>query len=327
MDNFYDGLDKKLAGLEGAQKAVLKKALERIKNTKVNVLLIGATSVGKSSTINALFDTSNINMQDRAVVGESANPQTMDTQCYKLNNVVIWDTPGLGDSAEKDRQHQEKITALLHRQDEHGQPLIDLVLLILDGGSKDFGSAYKLIKEIVAPNLANGDENRLLVAINKADTAMHHSFWDNSDNQPKTELLQFLEEQSVVVQSRIEADSGFKPDVIYYSAGYFHKGEVRQQPYNLAKLLSFMIDHLPSKKRIAVAADISKKKPNFESNDGKDNYPRKIEKSFLDSLKSFMSDASDWAMDVGVTVLKNNKELVVTTLTTALKVFFTKDKN
>ena len=325
MTYFYDDIEKNMAGLEGAQKDVLKKALERIKNTKVNVLLIGAAGVGKSSTINALFDTSKVDIKNRAVVGESANPQTMDATCYKLNNIVIWDTPGLGDSAEKDRQHQEKITDLLHRQDEHGQPLIDLVLLILDAGSKDFSSTYKLIKEVVAPNLANGDEGRMLVAINKADRAKSPIFWDAASNQPKPELLDYLEQQSKVVQARIEADTSFKPDVIFYAAGETHEGTLVGPVYNLAKLLSFMVDHLPNKKRIAVAADINRKKPNFASNDGKEDYARKIEKSFLDSLKSFMSDAGGWAIDVGAKVLENSKELIVLALSAYVKSKFKKD--
>jgi predicted GTPase len=46
MTNILDSID---------DPAVLKKILERIKYTKINVLLIGGTGVGKSSTINALF--------------------------------------------------------------------------------------------------------------------------------------------------------------------------------------------------------------------------------------------------------------------------------
>lgn len=97
-------------------------------------------------------------MEKKAAIGESANPETMDIYHYALKNVVIWDTPGLGDSEEKDQQHQQKIVNKLREVDTTGRPLIDLIFLVLDGSSRDFSSAYKLIKDVVAPNLREGDK-------------------------------------------------------------------------------------------------------------------------------------------------------------------------
>ncbi|MCW7552297.1 ATPase, T2SS/T4P/T4SS family [Endozoicomonas gorgoniicola] len=68
--------------------------LAKLKETKVNILITGATGSGKSSTINALFNT------DKARVGQSADPETMDITRYEMNNIVIFDTPGLGDGKE-----------------------------------------------------------------------------------------------------------------------------------------------------------------------------------------------------------------------------------
>ena len=146
MKSFLNQFRQVADSQSGPQKAALQKILETIKNTKVNVLLIGGTGAGKSSTINALFHTSGTQMENKAVVGESANPETMGVHHYELENVVIWDSPGLGDSAQKDQQHQQKIIELLRRKDAAGRPLIDLIFLVLDGASRDFNSAYKLIK-------------------------------------------------------------------------------------------------------------------------------------------------------------------------------------
>ena len=327
MKSFLNQFRQVADSQSGPQKAALQKILETIKNTKVNVLLIGGTGAGKSSTINALFHTSGTQMENKAVVGESANPETMGVHHYELENVVIWDSPGLGDSAQKDQQHQQKIIELLRRKDAAGRPLIDLIFLVLDGASRDFNSAYKLIKDVVAPSLQEGDKSRLLIGINKADKVMDTEFfWDSKTNQPKPELVVELEEQSKTVKKRIADDTGFNPDVIYYAAGYSHGGRMYREPYNLAKLLSFIIDHLPQNKRAAVAADINQNSGNFNSNDGKENYQEKIEKSFTDSLLDIASDLYEHARDIALDIYQKAavREILVTAGTIAVKALFTK---
>lgn len=326
MKDITSLLKKTIENKDGPQKAALQKILATLKNTKVNVLLIGGTGVGKSSTINALFHTSDMQMEKKAAIGESANPETMDIYHYPLKNVVIWDTPGLGDSEEKDQQHQQKIVNKLREVDTTGRPLIDLIFLVLDGSSRDFSSAYKLIKDVVAPNLREGDKNRLLIGINKADKVMHHTFWDYNTNQPTSKLIEKLEDQSQTVRNRIADDTGFSPDVIYYAAGEIVEGELVQKPYNIARLLSFLIDHLPEKKRAAVVDDINQNSMNFDYNDEKENYQEKIEKSFTDSLLEIASDIYAHARDIGLEIYEKAdvKSILISIGTTAVSAFFAK---
>ena len=99
-----------------------------------------------------------------------------------------------------------------------------------------------------------------------------------------------------------------------------------REPYNLAKLLSFIIDHLPQKKRAAVAADINQNSGNFNSNDGKENYQEKIEKSFTDSLLDIASDLYEHARDIALDIYQKAavREILVTAGTIAVKALFTK---
>lgn len=89
-------------------KATLEKILSRIRATKVNVLLIGATGSGKSSTISALFENYGNGRKSSAKVGQTSRPETMDVSAHEMDNLVIWDTPGLGDSTKQDEEHQQK---------------------------------------------------------------------------------------------------------------------------------------------------------------------------------------------------------------------------
>lgn len=291
----------------GMTKKELEDALERIRKIKVNVLLIGGTGVGKSSTVNALFDMSHVH-HPKAEVGEDANPRTMEITKYELHNMVIWDSPGFGDSEKNDQEHQKKIEDLLNRKDEQGLPLVDLVLLVLDASSRDLESAYKLVKNVIAPQLPDAmDRNRLLIGMNKVDKVRHHSFWNKEENCPGPELAKELEERCEAVKNRIKQDTGFSPEVIYYSAGDIHEGTVYQPPYNLARLLSFILDHLPVKKRIGIAGDMNQKSENFQSNDDRENYQSKIENSMLGSLGSWLFDKAKDVTDFAIEVLKSSE--------------------
>ncbi|RMW99173.1 GTP-binding protein [Allofranklinella schreckenbergeri] len=300
----FEELKKRAQGNELSLRA-LREAYEKIKNTKINLLLVGGSGVGKSSTINAIFD------MEKAKVGKGTVPETSEINRYELDNMVIWDTPGLGDSNQKDGSHKRKIINKLRERDENGNFLIDLVLLIVDGGTKDYDSTYNLIRNVVAPSIEGGKkecENRLLVAINKADSAMDRkNIWDDENNRPTEKLKNFLDEKVKTTKERIKEstsdiyDGGLDIECIYYSAGYEDE-DGSQEPYNLAKLLNFILDKIPAKKRISVANDISQKKGNFSSNDQGTNYEKSIEDSFLHSfvenLKDVIVKASENAKEI-----------------------------
>lgn len=110
---------------ESEKKSLLEGVL-RLKRQKINLMITGATGCGKSSTINAIFNSS------VAKVGTGVDPETIDIQKYDLDNLVLWDSPGLGDGKEKDITHAKGIIKKLNEIDDEGNPLIDLVLVILN---------------------------------------------------------------------------------------------------------------------------------------------------------------------------------------------------
>ena len=73
-------------------------------------MITGATGSGKSSTINALFD------MEVAKVGVGVDPETMDIKKYELDNLVLWDSPGLGDGKEADVKHAKNIIEKLYEK-------------------------------------------------------------------------------------------------------------------------------------------------------------------------------------------------------------------
>ena len=48
----------------------------------------------------------------------------MENRKYELDNLVLWDTPGLGDGKEADNRHTKNIIKKLSELDKNGNALI-----------------------------------------------------------------------------------------------------------------------------------------------------------------------------------------------------------
>ncbi|QNE67331.1 50S ribosome-binding GTPase [Fusobacterium hwasookii] len=235
------------------------------KEKNINIMITGATGCGKSSTINALFDL------DIAKVGSGINLVTTTINHYDLDNLILWDTPGLGDGKEADARYTKNIINKLLEKDEKGNFLIDLVLVILDGSSRDLSISYELINNVIIPNLGENKKNRILVAINQADMAMKGRNWNYKENKPEPKLVEFLDEKVKLVSKRIKEATGLDITPIYYSAGFKEDG-IKQNPYNLSKLLYYIIKHTPKEKRTSYAQNINQNTEMWIDSDGLKNY-------------------------------------------------------
>lgn len=244
----------------------IKRNLRYVDIKPLDVMITGATGAGKSTTLKTIFQTT------LAKVGDGVDPETMEVNGYKLNDVFrLWDTPGLGDGVDIDKKHGEKILDLLHGDsfyDETGPiAFIDMCLVIVDGSNRDMGTTYKLINEILVPNINldvgvntivdinnnivhieyDGDivvpsiePDRVFVAINQADMAMKGYHWDKENNIPDSTLTAYLEEQALSVKRRIKEATGLnviKP--VCYSAKY---------GWNLESVFNMIIDNIPQER-------------------------------------------------------------------------------
>lgn len=289
LDSFIENVQK--MDIADGDKAQILKNLSNLKETKVNILITGATGAGKSSTINALFNA------EKAKVGMGVDPETMEIKKFELDNVILWDSPGLGDGKDADRRHAKNIINKLLEKNADGELLIDLVLVVLDGSTRDLGTSFELITEVIIPNLGE-DQKRLLIAINQADMAMKGRHWDYTKNEPNSELIKFLDEKAESTRKRIKEATGVDVMPIYYSAGYADS-DGGQKPYNLSKLLAFILRHTKKEKRIVFAQDINQKKEMWEKDDKLANYQEEIKQSFIESVAEGMSRGSDIGGKIG----------------------------
>ncbi len=225
-----------MQNIKNSSQNLLSNKLKSIGVYPIDIMITGATGSGKSSTINALSKSY------ISKVGNSVNPETMEISSFRLSDDLrFWDTPGLGDGIANDERHSKNIIDLLYKDyfvDNYKYGLIDVALVVVEGGIRDMGTVYKLLENIVLPNFP---KNRVIVAVNQADMAMKAQYWDKINNKPQEELINFLEDKAISIQNRIKNDTNIdivKP--IYYSAEY---------RYNIDVLLEKIIDCLPSEKR------------------------------------------------------------------------------
>lgn len=209
----------------------IEAGLDRLGINRLDVLFVGVTGAGKSSTLNALFGV------EKAKIGYGSDPETMEINVYQFNNkFFIWDSPGLGDGVQRDREHAKNIIDILYKHyGAQKYQWIDLVIVLIEGNNRDMGTTYKLLNEVIVPNFPS---NKILVAINKADMAKSGYYWNTEKNVPEKELSTFLDEFSLSLQRRVREATGLQINPpVYYSS---------LKNYNIQVFMDFIINNTPS---------------------------------------------------------------------------------
>lgn len=164
------------------------------------------------------------------------------------------------------------------------------------------GTSYKILNDVIIPELKD-DTKRILVALNQADIAMKTGrHWDYEKNEPDDILIKFLDEKVESIKTRIKEGSGIDISPVYYCAGYEEEGGDVVRPYNLSKLLYYIMQSLPSQKRVAIMEGINTDSENYEYNDDEEDYNEGIKESFYDSF-DYISDSVDTGVEIGGTIL------------------------
>lgn len=294
--NIFDSLHDEImaSDLPEAEKNQRLSTLLKASSRHVNLMLVGATGSGKSSTINALFDMS------VAKVGVGVDPETKEIAKFDLGNLTIWDTPGLGDGVDADKTHIHQIVRKLSEVGQDGKLLIDMILVVLDAGSKDLAVSYDVINNTLIPCLGKDNAHRILIGLNQSDMAMKGRHWNHNQNAPEKPLTDYLAEKINSVRRRIKDATGISVNPVYYSAGY-SDGEERQNPYNLSKLLYHILMAVSSEKRLVLVDKLNATESNWTSCD--QGYTEAVKESFFSALMESIGGCAEKGAVIGGCVI------------------------
>ena len=205
--------------------------LNHLINYSPTIGLMGKTGAGKSSLINALFQSQLSPVSD-------VSGCTRQTQRFSMsmNNHVLTfvDLPGVGESLERDREYHQLYRNLL--------PELDLIIWVLKADDRAWSSdeqCYRFLTE-----QCGYQPSRFLFVLNQSDKIEPCRQWNEQYHQPSPEQAANLElKQQVVI-------TAFKPHhpVMTVSA---------VENYQLTELAEQLIQALPVQASSGVARQLS----------------------------------------------------------------------
>ena len=135
-----------------------RQLLEEISNSKTSIYVIGSTGCGKSSLINALLNLDLQNYKQFTEVGYDYDPKTQNFTKINYKYLTIIDTPGLGDSPNKDKTTIDLITKLTTGSNS-------IIIIVYDASSRDYGATLDMLEKLNQ----NQATNKYIHVINKID--------------------------------------------------------------------------------------------------------------------------------------------------------------
>ncbi len=194
-------------------KRFIKEQYEKELNQPPRIAIIGATGVGKSSTINALFGTNEPISHTRA---KTALPEkiavTLDGSHVQGANgdLIIYDMPGIGESIDRDEEHIGSYRDILS--------ICDVAVWIVSAVDRRFTYDQFVIRDVLG-QVNKQLLSRLVVGVNKVDL-LHPNNWDTKTNLPSREQEQNLQDRLEDILHHVrKVILGFpKQNIVGYSA-------------------------------------------------------------------------------------------------------------
>lgn len=236
--NIYGEFRKLLCekGVSKQDAELIEKQLEeKIRNERPpQIAIIGFTGVGKSSTLNALFNagrpTSDVKACTQRVSSVFGN---IEPYTGSKGIIEIYDMPGLGEDIDKDPEFYKIYIDVL--------PKVDVIIWTFHASDRVMAPMQQAICQLQR-KIGSDFTNKLLFAINKADTAAPgESDWNLKFNVPsELQKRNLCNTEKYIREKVLRVLPNWKGSIVSYSAKY---------RYHLDQLMTAMIEAMPEKRR------------------------------------------------------------------------------
>lgn len=183
------------------------------------VAIIGKAGVGKTTTINNLFDVDDfvaevLSFEQKGYIGDVRRGTTKAIRKrfdLKIGiGLDIIDLPGLGDDIRKDKEFEEIYRQIL--------PKCDIVLYVLKADNRTLGEDERILQNIVLPSC---DKKKIIIAVNQVDILGENEglHWDTRINLPDERQEELINVKQKDIATMFSEDLGVEADkIVCYSA-------------------------------------------------------------------------------------------------------------
>lgn len=183
------------------------------------VAIIGKAGVGKTTTINNLFDVDEfvaevLTFEQKGHIGDVRRGTTKAIRKrfdLKIGiGLDIIDLPGLGDDIRKDKEFEEIYRQIL--------PQCDIILYVLKADNRTLGEDERILQNIVLPSC---DKKKIIIAVNQVDIIGENEglHWDTRINLPDTRQEELIKMKQKDIAQMFSEDLGLDVDkIVCYSA-------------------------------------------------------------------------------------------------------------
>lgn len=224
------------AGISETDSEKIKRKVEKeICNQQVpKIALIGFTGVGKSSTLNALFNAGQKISDVKACTQKEAKiVGSYKTYRGSQGEIIIYDMPGLGEDLKADKTHYETYKRVL--------PHVDVAVWIFHADDRTMTPMQDAITKL-KKDIGTNFTKKLVFAVNKADAVAPGELdWNSRLNLPSDKQKENLLGFQTYVKSKIKhVIPNWNDEIVLYSA---------KKHFNLDELMLKMIEATAENKR------------------------------------------------------------------------------
>lgn len=183
------------------------------------VAIIGKAGVGKTTTINNLFDVDDyvaeaLSFDEKGHISDvRRGTTTAIRKRFDLKigiGLDIIDLPGLGDDIRKDKEFESIYRQIL--------PKCDIILYVLKADNRTLGEDERILQNIVLPSC---DKKKIILAVNQVDILGENEglHWDTRINLPEPRQEELIQLKQKDISSMFHEDLGVDANkIVCYSA-------------------------------------------------------------------------------------------------------------
>lgn len=271
----------------------LKIEMNKFLTYEPKVAIFGKTGVGKSSLTNALFGKDVCKVSD--VEACTREPQEVFLKLEGASNgIKLLDVPGIGESAERDKQYFKLYAEILKEA--------DMALWVLKADDRTFSADEEFYKTCMKPYIDAGKP--FAVAVSQVDKIEPFREWDEIKHLPgPTQEGNIAKKLNYVAQQFGDLKVS---QVVAVSAN---------ENYNLSNLMLQLIKALPADKRYQTIRNMDEKLQQHEKVKKEKNSAfidtvfkiievlpildsvKRNGKELLSKAREFISDAEEWVSE------------------------------